>query len=234
MEDGERSAQADFGLHPSAKHQPGSAVSQTRDPTDCRRRHGDGERPVSSLRGHFLPGLQALLLPTEMVVIMSEHGQEKKKKIKKEKDLPKTRSKGWWKWSNGIFLTNTKQNTAQGRNPAWKIGARLKSGKTVNGETSVLFYPDPKKLPDASSQLGGESGGMEGSHLSVQLECACIHHGGDDKRGPENRIVRDVPQGPKALWRKQGMKKHKVPALVQPLIPWYQGKHQNSPFCLPA
>lgn len=70
MEDGERSAQTDFGLHPSAKHQPASAVSQTRDPTDSGRRHGDGERIVFSLRGHFLPGLEALLLPTEKAVIM--------------------------------------------------------------------------------------------------------------------------------------------------------------------
>lgn len=99
-------------------------------------------------------------------------------------------------------MTNTKQNTAQGRIPAWKIGAQLKSGKTVSGETSILFYPDPKKLPDVSSQLGGESGGMVGSHLRVQLECASIHRGDDDKRGLENRRVRDVPQGPEALWRK--------------------------------
>lgn len=88
-----------------------------------------------------------------------------------------------------FFLTNTKQNTAQGRNPAWKIGARLKSGKTVSGETSILFYPDPKKLPDVSSQLGGQSGGMVSSHLRVQLECACLHHGDGDKRGLENRRV---------------------------------------------
>lgn len=37
------------------------------------------------------------------------------------------------------FLTNTKQNTAGGRNPAWKIGAQLKSGKILSGETSILF-----------------------------------------------------------------------------------------------
>lgn len=61
MEDGEHSAQTDFGLHPSAKHQPGSAVSQARDPTKPR----DGER--SSL---FLPGLEAVLLPTKVTVIM--------------------------------------------------------------------------------------------------------------------------------------------------------------------
>lgn len=78
MEDGERLAQTDFVLHPSAKHQPASAVSQTRDLTDSGRCHGDGERPVFSLKGHFLPGLEAVLLPSKMVVIMFQHGQEKK------------------------------------------------------------------------------------------------------------------------------------------------------------
>lgn len=104
MEDGERSAQADFGLHPAAKHQPGSAVSQTRDPAGGGRRHGDGERPSPHSGDTSGQACRHCCSPLKMLVIMSEHGQEKKKIIKKEKDLPKTRSKGWWKWSHGIFF----------------------------------------------------------------------------------------------------------------------------------
>lgn len=35
---------------------------------------------------------------------------------------------------------------------------------------SLLFYSDPKKLPDVSSPLGGDSEYVVGSHLSAQLE----------------------------------------------------------------
>lgn len=54
---------------------------------------------------------------------------------------------------------------------------------------SLLFYSDPKKLPDVSSLLGGESRYMVGTHLSAQLEGVCIHHGDDDTRALENRRV---------------------------------------------
>lgn len=76
------------------KHQPASAASQTRDPTDSGRCHGDGERLLTQ------GTLEALLLPTEMVVITFLE----KKKIKKEKTSLKPVQRGWWKWSHGIFF----------------------------------------------------------------------------------------------------------------------------------
>ena len=60
----------DFVLHPSAKLQPASAILEARDLTDFGRCHGDGERPIFSLKGHFLPSLEAVLLLSKMVVIM--------------------------------------------------------------------------------------------------------------------------------------------------------------------
>lgn len=62
--------QMGFLLHQSAKLQPTPAISEARDLTDFGGCHKDGERPISSLRGHVLPSLQAALLLSKMVVIM--------------------------------------------------------------------------------------------------------------------------------------------------------------------
>lgn len=60
----------DFVLNPSAKLQPASAISEARDPTNFGRCHADGERLVFSLKGLFLPSLEAVLLLSKVVVIM--------------------------------------------------------------------------------------------------------------------------------------------------------------------
>lgn len=70
LEDGECSAQMNFVFHPSAKLQPASAILEAHDLTNYGCCHGDGERPIFSLKRHFLPSLEAVLLLSKMVVIM--------------------------------------------------------------------------------------------------------------------------------------------------------------------
>lgn len=62
--------QMDFFPRQRAKLQPASAISEARDLTGFGRCHKDGERPVFSLKGHFLPSPEAARLLSKVVVIM--------------------------------------------------------------------------------------------------------------------------------------------------------------------
>lgn len=72
------------------------------------------------------------------------------------------------------FLRNTKQNMARGRNPVWKIGARLKSGKIVSGETSSLFSSVLILKSCLMFLLFRKNSSEVDIHLSAQLEGVCI------------------------------------------------------------
>lgn len=51
---------------------------------------------------------------------------------------------------------------------------------------SLLFYSDPKKLPGASSLLEGEIRYVVSTHLGVQMEGVCTHHGDEPWRTEEH------------------------------------------------
>lgn len=84
------------------------------------------------------------------------------------------------------FLTNTKQNTARGRNPAWKIGARLKSGKIVSGETSSLFSSVLILKSCLMFLLLWEKSSEVDIYLSAQLGGVCIGYGDGGARAMED------------------------------------------------
>lgn len=66
---------------------------------------------------------------------------------------------------------------ARGRKPAWKIGARLKSGKIVSGETSSLFSSVLILKSCLMFLLLWKKSSEVDIHLSAQLGDVCISYG---------------------------------------------------------